>query len=408
MAPNGHARLSPSASSCWLHCAGSINFIDALGDDEGQEGDAAAEGTILHSVMEDCLRQNVEAYEFIGETRREERAGFELLITEAHADMCQLGLDYIDSIPGKIFIENWVDLSRWMPGQGGTLDLAFLGKKEIVIWDNKFGYLPVSPVENTQLMLYALGFWDNVARHLTDVDRFRLIIWQPRAPGGGGEWVIELDDLLAFGKKVKKRAAATYDPDAPRTPGKKQCAYCPGAKTLRCEEYVDFNLHMVIDQFDEMDEDVAEDFPPRLSLQGITPERRTWLLEHRAMFNKFFDRLHAAAYADAEDGKHLDLMKLVDSREGNRRWTNAKQAEVRLKSALGEGAFIKKALSPTQAQQALKKAGKSAVYDKMLEHLVTRPPGKPQLVSASDSRPARKGKVEMVADQFADFDDDED
>lgn len=400
MAPNGHARLSPSSASRWLRCPGSVNFIDSIEEDD-PEGTAAAEGTILHGVMEDCLRSNVEAYEFVGERRVEERSGFELLITEDTADMLQQGLDYIDTLPGRLHIEHWVNLSRWMKGQGGTLDLGFTGKREIIIWDNKFGYLPVSPIENEQLMLYALGFWDNIVRHISNVRRFRLIIWQPRAPGGGGG---HLDALAEVQKLIQgdfPLAAATYGEDAPRVPGHRQCLYCPGAQKLRCPEYVNYNLSMVIEDFDDMDDAVENGLPPRLPLNRITPERRTWLLENRASFNKFFDRLHAAAYADAEAGVNTHLMKLVDQREGARRWANAKRAEKELVEHLGEDAYVKKVLSAPQAEVAMKKAKKKEAF-LLLEDLIIRPPGKPQLVSASDSRPARKTRHQEAVDEFED------
>lgn len=187
MAPAAHARLGPSAASRWLRCPGSVNF---LADIEDEAGEAAAEGSILHGFCEDCLREDREAYDFVGESRKHD--GHELELTEELADMIQDGLDEIDRIPGKLYVEHRVDLGRWMPGQFGTLDVGIINRRRIHIWDWKWGFLPVSPVENEQLMLYALGFWDNIVRHVSDVRDFRLHIFQPRAPGGGGQWDVTL------------------------------------------------------------------------------------------------------------------------------------------------------------------------------------------------------------------------
>ena len=51
-------------------------------------------------------------------------------------------------------------------------------------------------IPDPPLMLYALGFWWNVARHVSKATQFLIRIDQPRCAGGGGEWRISLEDLL--------------------------------------------------------------------------------------------------------------------------------------------------------------------------------------------------------------------
>jgi hypothetical protein len=354
----------------------------------------AAEGTILHSFMEDCLREDCDAFHFVGETR--EHDGYKLELTDELADLLQVGLDEIDTIPGKLFVERRVDLGRWMPDQFGTCDVGIVDRKCIHIWDHKFGYLPVSPVENEQLMLYGLGFWDNIARHHTDTKNFRLHIFQPRAPGGGGEWDVSLDDLLAFGVEVKKKARATYDEDAPRIPGKVQCAYCDGAKTLRCPEYNEFHLKLIVDEFDEMDEAIELGVGPRLRPSNLlTPERRSFIIENWPSITKWYERLHADALDDAIRGLPVPGLKAVMGRNPPRKWRDEVEVEPRLKRALGEDAYTKKLVSPTQAEKLLP----PSLYSKLAsEHLAKREP-KPTLVSEHDSR-------EPVASVIDLFDDD--
>ena len=105
------------------------------------------------------------------------------------ADALQPGIDQILEYSGKMFVEERLDLGRWMPGQFGTLDCGIAGEELIVISDLKYGSgVPVQAVKNTQQMIYALGFWDQFARHITDAKQFLIIIDQPRNAGGGGEW----------------------------------------------------------------------------------------------------------------------------------------------------------------------------------------------------------------------------
>lgn len=386
-----HARLAPSAASRWLRCAGSVNFIDDM-DEVDEGGLPADEGTIFHSVMEDALRSGREAYSFIGETREYGRA--KITIDDDHADMLQEGLDTIDEYPGKLHVEHRVNLKRWLPGDFGTLDVGCVGRDLIIIHDHKFGYNPVSPVENDQLRLYALGFWDNVARHISDATRFRLIIWQPRAPGGGGEWDVDLDDLLEFGRYAKKQGRLTQRKDAPRVPGSPQCDYCPGAKTLTCREYVDFNTNMVLDEFDDIDEDIADGVPPKTpSVKGLTPERKCFLVEHRAMFEKFLDRVHADVLADALAGRPTPGLKAVKGRNPPRKWRDEAAVEAILTRSLGDDAYSRKLLSPARAEKELP----PKLFSKLGEH-VDDGVRKTVLVHEDDRRDAVRTFIDMFDD----------
>jgi hypothetical protein len=373
-----------------MRCPGSINFKEAMDAGADSGGTAADEGTILHSFAESALREEKEAYDYVGETR--EHNGYSLTLDDDLAAMIQSGLDYIDAIPGKLHIETRVDLKRWMPGQFGTTDVGIVGEKTITIFDWKFGLVPVSPIENEQVMIYALGFWDNIARYLSNATKFRLVIWQPRAPGGGGEWEISLDDLLAFGKEVKRKAAATYNPDAPRIAGSKQCPHCDGAKTLTCAEYTAFNLALVVAEFDELDEAVELDIPMFLSID-MTPERRSYILEHRSMFEQFLNRLYEQTMMDALQGRPTPGLKAVHGRNPPRKWASPEEAEAALTITLGDDAYTKKVVTPTQAEKLLSKK----MYSKVAS-FVERGQPKPILVSDKDTRPA----IQNLADMFDD------
>ena len=126
------------------------------------------------------------------------------------ADLMQPGIDRLREFPGLMTVERQVGLDPWLPGQFGTLDVGIINdaKREAVIWDWKWGAgVPVSPVKNPQLMLYALGFWNDFILPGLEYD-FRLIIEQPRIPGGGGEWVLSHDELMLFGAKVHEAGQA--------------------------------------------------------------------------------------------------------------------------------------------------------------------------------------------------------
>lgn len=407
MAPTAHARLSPSSAARWLRCPGSVQFIDDL-DEPDQAGDAASEGTILHYIAEQCLRENETPYGWVdrtvslsdiaewtgnGDGGIDETNDFSLEIDEDMADGIMAGLDRIDEIAGKLFIEKRLDLGRWMPGQFGTMDVGIAGKKRITCFDWKFGYLPVSPVENDQLRIYALGFWENYARHVSDAHEFRLIIWQPRAPGGGGEWDISLDELLDFGRDLKIAAQSTYKKGAKRIAGSHcDACYCPGAKTLACPEYGKFNLDMVRLDFDSMEDDADLGLELRTpSVAGLTPKQAAHIALHRSTLNKFFDRVHARVRDDALKGRPTPGVKAVEGRQAPRKWVDAEDATDAVVEAAGRGrAFTRKLITPTKLEELVS----PETYADIARDHITRADSKPVLVPEGDARPAMRSVVD--------------
>ena len=97
-----HARLSPSSSHRWLRCPGSVNFLAEYGEDEG--GEHADRGTILHKIAEECLAEERDPYEYVGE-KWSYGCIVDMEITDEHADAIVDGLDLIDSFPGKLYTE---------------------------------------------------------------------------------------------------------------------------------------------------------------------------------------------------------------------------------------------------------------------------------------------------------------
>jgi hypothetical protein len=385
-----------------MRCPGSVTFIEAeeIGDESGVP---AMEGTILHSFCETCLRDEVSPFDLIGEVRKysdcndhfkdgDQDHSYEL--TEDDADQIQDALDRIDSIAGKLVIEHRVNLKRWMPGQFGTLDIGIVGKKWITIWDWKWGWNPVSPVFNEQLMTYALGFWDNIARHESDATNFRLIIEQPRISSGGGVWETTLDELSEFGARLKKQAAKVLDGAAERVPGAKQCEYCPGAKNMSCPEYNKFNYDLVCQDFDELDDLASAGLPARMP-RFLTSERRSFILENRAMFEKWLERMHAEALDDALKGRPVPGLKAVSGRNPPRKWKDDEAAKAMLTETLAEDAWNKKIISPAQAEKILR----PSIWVKA-DEMVDKGKPKPILVSEFDSREP----LRTVIDEFDDLD----
>ncbi len=373
-----HSDRSPSGASRWMRCPGSLAFKD-----EDETNDIALEGTILHAVCEDALRTGEDAFAYVGEEWTYQ--GKTVLITEELAQWIQDGLDMIDSYEGQLFIEKRVHLDRWMPGDSGTLDVGIKCRKLNVIWDWKWGYLPVSPVENYQLMLYALGFYEAYLRGTGAPKKFRLIIFQPRSGNGGGEWDIHLDDLLDFGEKARKAAKLTKQKDAPRVPGRQQCTYCAGAKKGTCREYNDWIMRQMLADFEQADREAELGQPLTTPpLEELTPERAAFIVRNRPVINAFLDRLEAQVLDRALKGEATPGLKAGMGRKGARAWSDELLVMRDVTKALGlEKAFTKKLITPRQFETLVA----PEVYKRLVPFIRQTKP-KPILVDDKDSRPS--------------------
>ena len=382
-----HAKLSPSSASGWMTCPDYPNANEGLPDD-GSE--AAAEGTAAHAISDDCLLFGFDAYDFIGHTTRIKDWAF--VWDDDDADLLQPGLDLMRAYQGDFFGEHRVDLSQWLgENQFGTLDRGIVTKDLIRISDLKWGRgVPVSPVQNKQLMLYALGFYWNVARHLTKATEFSIEIDQPRCSGGGGFWRVSLDELLEFGEEAKRAAEATRAPNPPRVASGPGCMWCkrknaPATATAPggCDTYDMFAWSLASQNFDETDDDMEIGLPPSLP-RLLTPERRAFVLEHRSLLERWLEQMADAELADALAGRPTPARKAVEGRKGRDVFFDGAAAQPVVVSILGEDSFTKKLKTPTQLLKEIRDEDDR----KLLDPLIKRGVKKPVMVPEADARPA--------------------
>lgn len=377
-----HARLGPSDSARWLTCPGSINFTK---DYPNESSSAADEGTVAHWVREQCLDMGFDAFDFIGQ-----RMKINGVVYDVDADMAealQPGIDQIREYDGPMFVEKRLDLGRWMPGQFGTLDCGIAGEHLIVISDLKFGKgIAVQATDNTQQMIYALGFWDQIARHVSKATQFLIIIDQPRNHAGGGSWSISLSDLLKFGETLTKKAAATLDPAAPLVASKYGCLWCPAANVPGrpggCPAHAEAQLAELDADFEALDAATAQGKPwepPRV--EGLTPDRLIQLSLAKSGIEKFLEYAHAQALQHVMDHGPTAGQKAVLGRRPPQKWRNEDAAEAFMRQKIGQP-FNNKLKTPTQAAAEVGKK-----YD-IPEALVERGQPKPILVPVQDARPS--------------------
>lgn len=387
-----HAVLGPSAAEAWWNCPDYPNAVRGI--DKGSSK-ASAEGTAAHQVSDECLALGMDPIDFVGGYIRVDRWAFE--ISEEMADFLQPGIDRIREFEGKFFGEQRVNISKWtMPGQFGTLDRSVIGRKLIVISDLKYGYDPVPAVENKQLMLYALGLWWDIARHITSAKDFLIIIDQPRNPKGGGEWRVSLDELLKFGEEAKKRAQQHLGRRPERVATEKGCKWCPKKEYVNggCAAYDKMRFDTLGIEFDDLDDAVVsgKKLKPRRK-EGLSIEEQVAVWRSAPEIKKWLDSISASLHHEAEMGFAAPGTKLVAGRRGTAKYVDPSKAERFLVRKLRDGAFTKKLISPAQAKKLFKGEDARAFWG-----LVERGEPKPILVDANDARPALE-----IGDMFDDL-----
>jgi hypothetical protein len=336
-----HAPLGPSSSEGWSTCADYVNANRGLPDFQTEP---AAEGTAAHAISDICLSLGLDAADFLGIVTR--IGEYIFAWEEDDAMLLQHGIDKLRAASGNatFYGEQRVDISSWtLPGQFGTLDRAYITFDTvteewwIVIEDLKWGRgIAVSPIRCKQIMLYALGFWQQVGRHQIPEGvkpRFRLIIDQPRHAGGGGVWETTHDDLLAFGEWIKGRAVATQQPNPARTASLHGCIWCrrrraPGG----CDTFDAYMIALLGLTWDDID-------MAMLMSEGIQLPR---------------DQLDEECKADALAGLPTGDVKAVPGNLTPSTWVDKGiTAKPVIERLLGDRGFTKKLKTPKQVTTEL-------------------------------------------------------
>lgn len=364
-----HAFASPSSAERWLECT-AAPAAEALYDDEGSE--AAAEGTRAHDVVDQLF------------------AGKVVTPDELHPpEMLEYAAEFVGfvrglhkKLGGLLLTERRVLLDPYVPGQFGRADVIIAAPEILHVIDFKYGKGKfVSAFRNPQMRLYALGAYELVRYH-HDIEQVTTQVWQPRLENFAQE-ELTLADLLQWADDIQSRVREVVENRGVYRPGDEVCGFCRARFDCRARA-----AHQLkVAGFRDMDRTLTDAEIAEIVLRagGI----RNWLSD-----------IESEAAARLAKGHPIIGLKLVEGRS-NRRITDEAGLAQRLLSS-GEVAAEEIYKPPAlRALGELEKAVGKKKFNALSEGFVEKPPGKPTLVSADDSRPEYNPAQNVFTDRSA-------
>ena len=368
-----HALLSASASHRWLHCTPSAKLEEAFPDSASS---FAEEGSLAHSIGELKLRKTfIEPMATRTFNSRLKKLQDNPLYQEEMLRHTDTYLDYVSGIvheysaPPYIAVEKKIDYSVYAPEGFGTGDCIIIGGNTIHVIDFKYGKgVPVSAVDNPQMMLYALGAYMEYF-FLYGIDTVKMVIVQPRLDSIS-EYTMTIEELLIWGEGIKPISKRAYLGEGDFIPGD-HCRFCRAKALCRARE--EFNLQM--DEYKQMK-------PPLISNEEVGQ-----ILEKAQQLAKWAKDLEEYALSECLKGNEILGWKAVEGR-GKRTFTKVDDAFKVLIANGTEEAMLYDTVPLTVAKTE-ELLGKKIVKE-LLSDYISTPPGKPTLAPASDKREAIK------------------
>lgn len=363
-----HALLSPSSAERWMHCPPSARAEEQKGDTESAY---AAEGSLAHAIAETVLKGGRGAKKRL-ETLKTSPYYYKGMEEEiaAYVDFCRteqkkMGADTV------MQVEETLDLSSWVPEGFGTGDCILISPTILHIIDLKFGKgVVVSPVENKQLMLYALGALEANQFIYDGIETVKMTIAQVRL-GEIHTYTMTVKDLLAWGDSVKPRAVTAYKGEGRRCAGG-WCRFCKVKTTCRSyTEWVTGGVDSDIPPEELLDDEIALYLQKADNLMEWAKDLKAYALEH------------------ALAGTTYEGWKVVAGR-GVRKITDPEGLAKRLRE---EGLSDEAIYKPREMEgiTALTRLMGKKAFDEAAKGFIEKPQGKPTLVPESDKRPPIAG-----------------
>lgn len=371
--PGQHALLSPSAAHRWMNCTAAPR-LEATAPDS--ESTYALEGTLAHAYCALKLK------EFLYQDTTAEREEIDELNDRYHTGEMDEYTDTYKTIvlekfnaarsettDAELLVETRLDFSEYVPEAFGTSDATIIADGTMEVIDFKYGKgVRVSAVRNEQMMIYALGAY---LRHSFEyrIERVRMTIVQPRIDNLS-EYELTVEELMKWAHdELRPKAAEAFEGKGKQNPGE-WCQFCRvkcGCKALA-----------------EKSIDTAKAHPNGLLL---TPEKMAAeILPWLPIIKAWAASMEDYALQQALAGTDYPGYKIVEGRSV-RKITDDKAVIALLEKEGYDNTEFMKPAALCGIGDLEKLVGKKRLAALCADY-ITKPAGKPTLVTEDDKRPA--------------------
>lgn len=381
--PGLHALLSPSAAHRWMNCTAAPRLEENIADSGSS---FAEEGTLAHAYCAKHLK------EFLGLPTKDEEAEIAQLFETYHTGEMD---EYTDTYKvivlekfnaaraktpdAQLLVEVRLDFTTWMPEAFGTADAVIIADGTMEIIDFKYGKgVKVSAVKNSQMMIYALGAYQQFSFEY-NIARVRMSIVQPRIDNIS-EYELGAVDLLAWATyQLQPKAKEAFEGNGHQMPGE-WCQFCKVKAT--CKALADLTFAAV------------EEHPDPKTITA--EEMAARVLPMLDTIKKWIKGVDEYTLEQALNGQKYIGFKLVAGRSV-RKITDPEA----VMGALSENEFAEDAyMKPRELKTItdLEKVIGKKRFNEICSQWIDKPQGKPTLVPESDKR------HELSTDDFQNVD----
>lgn len=378
-----HAYLAPSGSSKWLECSVSLRLSEDVEDTE--ENEAADEGTLAHEIGETLILayskqiSRVECVSRLTDLARNKhytRAMLGYMEEYAIYVIEQYHTVKAEDSTAELIIEQKVSFDQYAPEGFGRVDNQILATRSLTIIDLKYGKgVAVSAINNTQLMLYALGA---LLASPHPVDTVRMVIYQPRLDSIT-EFSMKSKDLITWAEQTLRPAAVKAWHGVGKAYPGAHCRFCKAKPFCRANfEYQQKTINFMSKPIDT-----------------LTPAELADIIDKQDEVKRWLSAVIAHALKMLQDGKTIPRYKIARS-VGRRTITNAVKAAqiLRVEGGLKTSEIYKpRELNTLGDLEAI--LGKKT-FAELMKEVITKPEGKPELTLIDDKRPAYDRNAEAI------------
>ena len=371
MASKKHASLSPSSAERWLACPPSAVASAQYPNDSSS---FAIEGTIAHKVAEQIAcgikPEDIKLVEGVDKEMVENAVGY-----GAYLDELSTSNDTARLLEVRVSFDEWV-----LKGFG-TCDCCLIDGTHLTIVDYKYGVgVPVSAKENPQMRLYALGALNEFG-FLYDIKTVSMRIYQPRINNISAD-EMTAEELLTWAEETVKPTALLASEGKGDYKAGSHCKFCKHAGKCRelakvCNETIKLNGKNV-------------------KVPKLAPFEVAEILKNESMINSWIKAVKTEALKDMLDGKEIPGYKVVEGRQGNRKWTDEDAVFKKLEAEGYKAEDVTETLllSPSKMDKALGKK----IANELVGDLTERSAGQPTIAPESDRRQVYNRLDEAIKD----------